>query len=348
MKLKALVGPLPQVSGTKTHILNIKKHSENEVRLLHYSKFSPYSMIYAGRGYLIRKSITLPDPYAWYARSILFREHDVVHTHGHPYWWNLYLKTRRNRLPKRIHTVHQIYFKEDSANLKRWKTENALNKRLFSVCRKMDLVVGVSKWLCFIMEKKGIKCKYIPNGVDLEMCNRTDPMMFRKKYSVNPDFFLFAGNASRLKRPDYFIRLAEEFPKRLFVMCGTGTEKLSAPKNVLKLGQLPYKETLSAMKACRAFVLPSSKEAFGSVLLEAMACKKPVCATNSTGMKELVSDGENGYLFKHDDIKDMIRKADMAWNNPDIGENGHKTVKENYDWKDIVKKIDSEYEEICK
>jgi glycosyltransferase involved in cell wall biosynthesis len=305
-------------------------------------------MLSSGRGYLIRNSITLPDPYAWYARTILFRNHDIVHSHGHPYWWNIYMKTKKEQGTKRIHTVHQIYFKEDSANSKRWRTEKALNKRLFHVCRRMDLVIGVSKWLCSILEKKGINCRYIPNGVDLKMCNDANPAVFRKRYSLESDFFFFAGNASRLKRPDYFLKLAEAFPERKFVMCGVGIERLKAPKNVLGLGQLPYKETLSAMKACRAFVLPSSKEAFGSVLLEAMACRKPVCATDSTGMKELVSDGENGYLFKHNDIKDMIRKADMAWNNPDIGEKGHKTVKKKYDWKNIVEKIDSEYEEICK
>jgi len=48
----------------------------------------------------------------------------------------------------------------------------------------------------------------------------------------------------------------------------------------------------------RLFVLPSVNEGLGVVLLEAMAMKCPIVATNVGDIPEVVLDGEKGYLFR--------------------------------------------------
>ncbi len=50
--------------------------------------------------------------------------------------------------------------------------------------------------------------------------------------------------------------------------------------------------------ACDAFTLASKFETQGLVVLEAMASGKPVSAINYRALKEIVSDGQNGYLFE--------------------------------------------------
>ena len=65
------------------------------------------------------------------------------------------------------------------------------------------------------------------------------------------------------------------------------------------------------------FVLASSAEACGRVILEAMACAKPVIATNSGGSPEMVADGATGYLFEPNDAPALAEKITVLLENND-------------------------------
>ena len=342
MVLNVAIGPVPSVSGTRTHILNIVKYSKQNFNLIECSPLSFYSSSYKGSGFLLRHKIPFIDPYGYYLAKKVLPKYDIVHTHGHPYWWDLYKKPKKSKA-KYIHTVHQVYFEEDTQNKKSWVYESILNKRLFQYCKQVDVVISASKWLQEELEERGIGSVYIPNGVDMEECEKADASLFREKYTVREDFFLFVGHSGRLKRADLFIELAKKMPDRLFVMCGVGTSDISVPRNVIALGHLSRRDVLNAMAACKAVMVPSSKESFPSVLLETMSCKKPVVATNSTGMKEIISDIKDGYLFELDNLDDLYEKACKAWDNPKMGIMKYEKVK-NYDWKNVIKKIDKLYE----
>ncbi|GAG17858.1 unnamed protein product, partial [marine sediment metagenome] len=88
---------------------------------------------------------------------------------------------------------------------------------------------------------------------------------------------------------------------------------------------------------------------FGITAIEAMACGLPVIASNIGGLRELIIDSFNGYLFKtesHKSLTETIKKAENTkWDNQAISI----WAKENYGWdnwakemikvvKDIVKK----------
>lgn len=82
------------------------------------------------------------------------------------------------------------------------------------------------------------------------------------------------------------------------------------------------------------FVLASSAEACGRVLLEAMACAKPVIATNSGGSPEIVMDGTTGYLFEPNDALSLAEKTAVLLRNADqikkMGDAGRKRVFEHF------------------
>ena len=349
MVLNVAIGPVPYVSGTRTHILNIVKHSRHKFNLVEYSPLSFYSPLYRGSGFLQRHNIPFIDPYGFYLAKKVLPTYDIVHTHGHPYWWDLYKRPKRSKA-KYIHTVHQIYYKEDYDD-KLWPWLNNLNERLFQYCKQADIVISVGKWVQEQLKERDIDSVYIPNGVDVEECEKANASLFREKYNIKEDFFLFVGSMSKLKGATLFIELANKMSENLFVMIGTGTSNaelkrsvIKVPKNIRGLGRLPHQEVINAIKACRVLINPSSKESFGIVLVEAMACKRPVVVTNSTGMKELLQNTDTGYLFEPNNANDLYEKAVKAWGNPKSCLNGYENVKEKYNWKTIINQIDELYE----
>ena len=66
-------------------------------------------------------------------------------------------------------------------------------------------------------------------------------------------------------------------------------ERLNLEQQVILLGQKPHSETLSLIKACDVFLLPSISEQVPNVLLEALALGKPVVATKVGGIPEIKS-----------------------------------------------------------
>ena len=79
-----------------------------------------------------------------------------------------------------------------------------------------------------------------------------------------------------------------------------------------------YDEVVKLMAACSLFVLPSRTEAMGRVLLEAMACKKPIIASNVGGIPNVIKDGYNGLLFKSEKVDDLADKIRLVLSNKKI------------------------------
>ncbi|MDP3741428.1 MAG: glycosyltransferase family 4 protein [bacterium] len=95
--------------------------------------------------------------------------------------------------------------------------------------------------------------------------------------------------------------------------------------------------------------LPSYSESFGKVLVEANACGKPVVATATTGAREIVKDGYNGYLVPIGDAEALAEKIIYLLEHEviafEMGKNGKKLVREKFTgntenivnfWKEIV------------
>ena len=88
-------------------------------------------------------------------------------------------------------------------------------------------------------------------------------------------------------------------------------------------------------------------EAFGLVLVEAMACGKPVIASDLPGVRTVVDDGVNGFLVRPRDCEDLATKMRLLLENNEIrvtfGRAGRKKVEEKYSWENIGKKLERLY-----
>lgn len=92
------------------------------------------------------------------------------------------------------------------------------------------------------------------------------------------------------------------------------------------------------MNACDLFVLPSLRESFGVVQIEAMACGKPVVATRNGGSEEVVISDKYGLLVEPTDPKVLTEKIltalDRKWDREAI-----LAYAERYTWEKIAKEI---------
>lgn len=84
----------------------------------------------------------------------------------------------------------------------------------------------------------------------------------------------------------------------------TLTVKLGISSQVSFLGQLSREGVMAEMQACDAFVLFSHVETFGVVLIEALACGRPVIATSGSGPDDIVHVG-NGLLVPPRDVNTL-------------------------------------------
>ena len=102
------------------------------------------------------------------------------------------------------------------------------------------------------------------------------------------------------------------------------------------------------------FILPSinSSEAFGIVLIEAMACGKPLIASNLKGVRSVVDVGINGILVEPKNSRDIANKINYLFQNPDkitsFGKSGLESVEKKYRWSVVTDKLEKIYYKLLK
>ncbi len=93
---------------------------------------------------------------------------------------------------------------------------------------------------------------------------------------------------------------------------------------------LPHNEVLAMYRKYDLFVLPASNEPAAYSLVEAMAAKLPIIASDTCGTSCYIEDGENGRIFKSGDTEDLADKIESLIKDKDIlmkmGENSFKKV----------------------
>jgi len=144
----------------------------------------------------------------------------------------------------------------------------------------------------------------IPHGIDItevKGCRNLSPS------------FLWAGRLARPKGLEFFIEAARvvsrTVPDAKFCICGQkayeamyGYDELPSLDQLEFLGELSHDETLRRYCEALAVVVTSIEpETFSMVALEAMACSTPVVSFDSGALKEIVVDGETGFLVPRGD-----------------------------------------------
>jgi glycosyltransferase involved in cell wall biosynthesis len=113
-------------------------------------------------------------------------------------------------------------------------------------------------------------------------------------------------------------------------------KELGLTQDVFLDGRLEQEELNRLYLASKIFILPSLKEGFGIVLLEAMYYGLPIVTTKISAMPELVTDGENGLLVPVADPMALAEAISKLIENPDLreqmGERGRQRILHSYHW----------------
>jgi N-acetyl-alpha-D-glucosaminyl L-malate synthase BshA len=225
-----------------------------------------------------------------------------------------------------------------------------------------DMVTAVSRSLKeetvrIFNTNKEIEVIY--NFVDPEEYKRIEVPGLRQRYAGREEKILIhISNFRPVKRlkdvVDIFELVAKKVPSRL-IMVGDGPEGPTIHKYIELKGLCErvsflgkQERVVELLSISDLLLLPSEKESFGLVALEAMACGVPVIASIAGGLPEIINDGETGYLLPIGNVAAMACKAVEILSNQAewkrVSENGVNNSRENYHIDKIVK----EYEECYK
>lgn len=203
------------------------------------------------------------------------------------------------------------------------------------------------------------KIDIIYNGINTQEFKPDDSLKKNSKFIITPG----ASRITSRKGLQYLIeavyKLSQKYPNIYLKIIGDGDErtrleelikKLNIEDKVEFLGQISHENIFSYYQEANVFVLPSLNEGMSNTMLEALSSGLPIIATDTGGSKELIEEGENGYIIKMKNSDDIAQKLERLISNPELrkrmGENSRKRALE-LSWESVAEKYATVYGLVC-
>lgn len=243
-----------------------------------------------------------------------------------------------------------------------WKNYSGIKREFFKSIDKLisnlntEILIDSHSQKDFLMKEKVLKEEQgiilgsgSISGVDINRfkSNKLKRNNLRKELNIKEDEVLF-GFVGRLTNDKGIRELLEAFNcKELsdskLLIVGPDEENLTEllkKENVIYLGYQSIPEDY--LNIMDVFCLPSHREGFGSVLIEAGAMEIPCIASNIYGIQDAVLDGETGLLHEVGNVKDIRKKMiQLKKDNglrKKLGENGRERVYKEFSANHVSKK----------
>jgi glycosyltransferase involved in cell wall biosynthesis len=211
------------------------------------------------------------------------------------------------------------------------------------------------------------RIRVIHGGVDTDRFQPRDASALRKEWNLSPDDFAF-GVVARYGKPrgkgqrEFLAAAAElhrQFPRARFLMIGRGDLADVLQADIERLGlsgkawMTPWcNDMVLGMNAIDCLVHPQiGTDAFPTVILEAMACAKPVIATRLDGAVEQVVPGETGLMVAPEDVPGLAEAMKSMLEGESLrlrfGAAGRRRVCDNFSLPVLAEKVLALYRELC-
>jgi len=299
------------------------------------------------------------------AKWLLANEIEILHTHS-------YKPNIIGRLAGVLCGKMKIVGHYHNYYDNKWETEDSL---IFDqvLAPHSDRLIAVSEAVqCHIAAKTGIpaaQIEVIRNGVDFARfdASHDDAPNFKKKLKLPEDCHIVGvvGRISEQKAQDDFIKAAKQIkaavPNTIFLIVGeTGNEvlrnrlkslavSLGLEKDVIFAGYIA--EIQKVFSILDILVMPSLWEGLPLILVEAMACGKPIVATNIAPITEVVVPGETALLVPPSLPSALASKVIHLLKNPEeagtMGEKGRNLAR-TFTWDRSGLELEQLYEKLIK
>ena len=239
------------------------------------------------------------------------------------------------------------------------------------LARWQTKIIVISDWVGkFLQEVEGIPAEKITRihyGLDPKPIEAlADPAYIRQQFQI-PDGAPVIGTIGRLtaqKGQIYLLDAARllksNFPNLRVVIVGDGelrhdleaqAKTLDITDNVIFTGLRSYHEAMRLLSGMDVFVFPSLWEGFGLVLLEAMALKKPIVASNVSAIPESVLHEKTGVLVSSGDAKSLADAVRHVLQDPRLanamGISGRQRLAQDFSVNGMVEKTVALYCALC-
>lgn len=255
--------------------------------------------------------------------------------------------------------------------------------KVFQQYQTYNLLRGANKIIAVSPEEKKDIIKYtryegnnfevIPNGIEIPS-EKITPAVIKETYQkfnipAERKYVIFMGaltnprkgafeaiqafRMAKQKIPNLHLILIGIWDTRLTLAVKTNIthkilEKLAKANHVTVTGWVNEKDKFALLSGGDVFISPTSYEAFGIAIAEALYNKLPVITTDVGGCRYLVRKNIDGILIKEaGDIPAFARAIETLIKNPQkaktMGENGHKRIKKLFFWEKTVDKLEKVY-----
>ena len=300
---------------------------------------------------------------------------DVVHTHT---WY----VSMAGYLAKKLYGVPFVLTTHSLEPLRAWKEEQLGSGYAMSSWMERTAILDADAIIAVSQGTKADILRAYPdvderrihviyNGIDLAEYQKTAETQALRDYGVDPSapYILFVGRITRQKGVTHLVDAINYLPADTQVVLCAGAPDTPEIANELRTKveqarrhhprivwiekMVTRQEAIQLYSNARVFCCPSVYEPFGIINLEAMACRAPVVASATGGIKEVVVDGETGYLvpFDQDPVttfpldaekfaRDLAERLKQMLEDPEkcrrFGDAGRRRVEETFSWTAIA------------
>lgn len=370
----------PATGGAEIYIQNIVERTRNieknrDVRILASAMKThgpitmlPPEKLFDDPIYLQRLRVS-STPYVSYPRlqalSYYIGHHkpDILESYG--FWYQAADTSARYAKKHKIPFIfHPIYYENAVRRKPIWQLyKNTIGKATFKAA---DVVVVLSEFEKKLIEQSNMPVKrfeIVPPGVDMELYAKTAENPFSVR-NISGTILLAVSRIAQSKGIQDIIRAIPDVKKSVpdIQLAVVGEDfgyrsslkklanELGVQESIHFLGKLSDVELLGAYQHAAAFVHASHYEAFGIVLIEAMAAGTPVVARNDSAIPYVVPNNQASLLFDTHD--DLVQSILAICSNKDLakrfGEHGKEHVQKNFTWDTSIKKLIDIYEELAR